>query len=289
MHRNAALGLALALSALASIAHAQAALIVTGSDTVLIESGLERARRPGVWVPTSRGLVELRIGSVPMPLYDCEIEPAPRLGRTADVATLTAIEADGTQTALFDTSLDLGRDHESFARIEAVVGSYVFAVDDRWDDNCGAHGNSERSFVLFDLETRASIDVATDTRVRHWATGLVSAARDAFRAAETWDTEDQTPELVAFFPRLDERTLPHVDAVFVEFTCYACPDASGGSVAAWASYYSAAYVDAAPPVFLLDALRDTAAARRSYRGPMIGASAIAPNDVQRVRDALTIE
>ena len=275
-----------------SIGRADAALITDGVHSYLVKDGVLLGSRPGVFVGTSRGLIELSIGARTLPLYDCEVEPPTLLSETVEAPTLVAIEEDGTTTELIAVSASGAREHESNITIEAILGSYVFASQYVWEDGCGAHGNSSRSLIVYDLEARASVDLASDPRLTAWIASLRGAAHDAYAAWGEFPIDDVREDLIAFIPRLGGAAIPRVDAVFAAFTCYACSDVGGDTMSDWGSYYSAAHVDAALPAFLRPAARATARARRVYASDpsatsMTGASALTEEVALRARASFT--
>jgi hypothetical protein len=277
---------------------AQAALVNAADRTYLVEDGRVIGARDGTFVATSRGLVELRVDSVDVPLEGCPPgdDSDEDLVGAADRdhgggVRVVAIAEDGASTVVFDDAPEVGpRDYDAGIETLSVLGTYVLGTAFYSSSNCmGAHpDDGGRRFIGYDLETGSALELAHDPRVARWAARQRARVLTVFSGVDMFDQRVSPPEVAALVPVFDRLGRVALDAIYILFTCYACSDVDDGTVGDWARYYSAAHVPSRLPVFLRDAITPTAAARTAVAATgarVSGAGMIDASIALRVRSA----
>jgi len=146
------------------------------------------------------------------------------------------------------------------ATIAGSVGPYVFAIDSVLSYECGAHGNSAASLVVWDLRTGSAVQLADAAGVAALRDALAPAGMQSIRAEMRADGMpddalfDDRAELSAVLPFFDARGRLGAEAHFTAGACYACGDEE------WGSYSRSAHVRTRDvPALLRDVPLDTAA------------------------------
>jgi hypothetical protein len=137
---------------------------------------------------------------------------------------------------------------EHTARLLASVGPYLFIEESTYAYTCGAHGNSEVRFTVWNVEEGGTLDLLRELpdRDRLVAAGKTALDEDA-RGAGGSDSggDDDPPTLTELLPRVGPHGRLEASALVSVPSCYAC---SGGG---WSSYTSSTPV----PVDLPERLR----------------------------------
>ena len=254
-------------------AYAQSVVFLEGSRgfrSRLVEDGQVVGERAGLFVPSSHGLVEVRVVAreatqpwcregvnshtqAPDPVAHFEHVMARRAGSrwVSVVAEAAAMEGE----------LD------ARTRVLGVVGSRVFLTAHTASSSCGAHPDWSTEFVVFDVETMAPVNLEEETDVQRWAQHHIPE-----RTCEAGCNCEPFTTLV-LYPRFTAAGELRAAGVYLwREESYVCTSGE------WGAYFSSVLVPAAAPAAWVRAyqplLADARIAMEGQRGRLLGATSV---------------
>jgi len=200
----------------------------------------------GVFVASRRGVLHWTTESVPVPIFDCDViddENAQPISERG-TATRALVTHDGGERVVIVDDVPTGRYAAYEHRVEllASVGPYLFIRETTMQNGCGAHGNVEVSFFVWDTDARAVradvlplIEHASGVERQRARLQLIEDARSEDPDENPFVSHERIEalpldavSLVAIVPRLDGERLV-VEQLYSTDACYACGDDVWGS------------------------------------------------------------
>jgi hypothetical protein len=139
-----------------------------GFRSLLVEHGEVVGERVGLFVPSSHGLVEIRVVAREVTLPWCEAGARPHpFNPVSRFESVTAREGARSITLVAEQRGSEG-EFESRTRVLGVVESRVFLTVQTSEFTCLAHGLWQAEFVVFDVETMTRVHLEHDAEVQAW-------------------------------------------------------------------------------------------------------------------------
>ncbi len=214
-------------------------------DTTLFlrDDGEVTERLPGAHVATSRGVYRWVTSRVDVPTQPCEYEGAART-HGEGIMTRAAFSRDGESVTVVepDTHVGVVNEIRHDVSLLASLGPYAFVHETTAVYACGAHGETNASFFVWDLESRKRVDLLASLPDREQ---ILARARPKILAdqKEYGVFGDEPPEITELVPLLSGTEVVF-EAQVTFASCYACGDGR------WSSYTRSVRVTTAPPPML---------------------------------------
>jgi hypothetical protein len=209
--------------------------------------GKADARLEGIHIATKRGEWTWVTKTLDVETEPCDLSLGSR--HPAQGGTVTRASAVGSgdrEQVIVDPDTACGSEHcpnevRHEARPVASVGPYLFVEQSTYAYACGAHGFTQASFVIWDLDQGRAVDLVGQVPNRE---ALLADAARAFAedAADRPVFGDGKAEITELLPTLDSSTRKiGFEAQLTVPSCYACSDGL------WSSYTRSVRVKAAAP------------------------------------------
>ena len=226
--------------------------------------------REGLFVPSSRGLVEIRVIARDVTLPWCEEGVNSRTQAPDPVAHLehvVAMRADSPWLTVVAEKEPTEGEYQARTRVMGVVGSRVFLTVHTASSSCGAHPDWSTEFVVFDVETMAPVNLEEETDVQRWAQHHIPE-----RTCEAGCNCEPFTTLV-LYPRFTAAGELRAAGVYLwREESYVCTSGE------WGAYFSSVLVPAAAPAAWVRAnqplLADARIAMEGQRGRLLGATSV---------------
>jgi hypothetical protein len=210
---------------------------------VLADDGTLLTTRPGlrVWAAGTEWVSEATEEAVPTTA--CEEEGPERAAQEGQGIRVRMVPGDSSHTPLEIVSPAPAGANEvdQSARLLGSVGPYVFVEGTTYEYTCGAHGNTDVWFAVWNLEEGRMVDLLSNVPDREHVLAQGRDAIDARSDALDFSRPDDPPALTELLPRVTADGRLEVSALVTVASCYACTE--GG----WSSYTVSTEVPAQPP------------------------------------------
>ncbi len=264
---------ALAVLLAPALVHAESVVFLEGAHgfrSRLVENGRVVDEREGLLVPSSQGLVELRVVAREETLPWCREGVNSHTQAPDPVAHLehvVAMRADSPWLTVVAEKEPTEGEFEARTRLLGVLGSRVFLAVHTASSSCGAHPDWSTEFVVFDVETMAPVDLEHDADVQRWAQRHIPE-----RTCEEGCSCDPFTSL-ALYPRFIAAGELRATGVYLwREESYVCTSGE------WGAYFSSVPVSAAAPAAWVRAyqphMADARIAMEGQRGRLLGATSV---------------
>jgi len=195
-------------------------------------SGRVMSEEPGTVIMTSHGEIVWHDEQVEITTAGCSFDetPVPPGFGTITRAWLEP-RGGGTRQKVVDPGDFKDSEVKEIQHSVSLLGSvgpYLFVHEDSYTYACGAHGGVIASFLMWDVNAGAMIEMMSEMP------GKEALAKSSVKllneATGEEGSSDDLPELTQIMPTYAGRGAMHIDAQFTRFACYACSDGN------WSSY-----------------------------------------------------
>lgn len=212
--------------------------------------GKADARLEGIHIATARGQWTWVTKTLDVETEPCDLSLGSRQPAQGGTVTRASVLGSGDrEQVIVDPSTGCGGEHcpnevRHDARPIASLGPYVFVEESTYAYACGAHGFTNASFVVWDLDQGRAVDLISQIPNRDV---LLSSSARLFDddAADRPVFGEGKAEITEIVPVLDAASgKVAFQAQLTVPTCYACGDG------AWSSYTRSVRIKAQPPAAL---------------------------------------
>ncbi len=209
----------------------------------LSDDGDVLAKVPGIRVAAAGTEWTWEEGSEAVQTEPCEgpFERPPGEGRATRVRLVPADPGRRPIELVVPPDVHGANEVDHSARLLASVGPLLFVEESTYAYACGAHGNSEVRFRVWNVEDGAPLDLLSEIPDRDRLVAAGKTAIDEDADGPDFSTNEDPPTLTELLPRVGPRGRLEASALVSVPSCYACT--SGG----WSSYTTSASVPVDPP------------------------------------------
>lgn len=212
--------------------------------------GKDDARLEGIHIATQRGQWTWVTKTLDVETEPCDLSLGSRHPAQGGTVThASVVGSDDREEVIVDPETGCDTEHcpnelRHEARPVASLGPYLFVEQSTYAYACGAHGFTDASFVIWDLDKGRAVDLVAQLPNRD---ALVADAARLFSedAADRPVFGDGKAEITEVLPVVDPASRKvGFQAQLTVPTCYACGDGM------WSSYTRSVRVKAPPPTAL---------------------------------------